>query len=203
MNELFVVIILDNSLTAYRVLIFVLNSEGTSVFTLVLLYFIEVKFLGNRIIYRVILCAKIDTASLVSDFLDRNSAVKKLGKGENNALAHSIGQNVCARVYKHGATDFVVPIVVVCKSTKRRLKSAYDNRHIAIRLSYAVTVNYNGTVRALAHFAPRGIVIIRALLLRGGIVRNHTVNVACAYQKAKSRLAKALELLARFVIGLR
>ena len=89
------------------------------------------------------------------------------------------------------------------KATKRGLKPSDNDRNVSVRLSYSVTVNYRSAVGALAHFAARRIVIVRALFLRYGIMSHHRVNVSRADKEAETGLAKGLELLTALIIGLR
>ena len=150
----------------------------------------------------IALLRKIDCAAHVAYLLYGYTLVKKLCKSCENVLAHTIGEDIRSRIDEHATSDTVIPIVVVRKAAKRRLKSAYDDRYITVRLSYSVAVNDNGAVRSFAHLSARGVVIVGALFLRNGIVRDHRVDITRSDEEAEPWTSEALEILAGSEVGL-
>ena len=102
--------------SVYRVLILILYAKRLGVFSFIRLKLVVIKDCGYRIIHLILGRAKIYCSAHVAYLFDRYSAVKKLRDSCDYLLSHTIGQKVCAAVYKHRAANLIVPIVVVCKS---------------------------------------------------------------------------------------
>ena len=143
-----------------------------------------------------------DRAAHVADLADRHAAVEQLGHGDEDFLAHAVGNHVGAAVHEQGAAHPVVPVVVVRKAAQRRLQPAEDDRNIAVGLADAVGIDDGGAVGAQSRLAAGGIVVVGALLLRGGVMRDHGVDVARADEEAEARPPERAERLRRAEVRL-
>ena len=144
-----------------------------------------------------------DRAAHVADLADRHAAVKQLCHGDENLLAHAVGDHVGAAVHKQRAAHLIVPVVVMRKTAQRRLDAAEDDRNIAVCLADTIGIDDGGAIGAQPRFAAGGIVVVGALFLRGGVMRDHGVDIARADEEAEARTPECAERLRRAEVRLR
>ena len=140
--------------------------------------------------------AEVDGTAHVADLADGDAATQQVTDTKQNILAHTVGQDVGTGIDQDAATHLIVPIVVVGKAAKRRLKAADDDGHVAVRLADAVGIDDAGAVGAIAHLAAGGIIVVGTALCGDSIVGDHRVDVARRDQKSELGTAELAEGLA-------
>ena len=89
------------------------------------------------------------------------------------------------------------------KASCRRLDTADDDRHVAVRLADAIAVHDDRAVGAFSRLAAGGICVLAPSFERNGIMRHHRVDVAAVDHKGKTGLAEAFEIGCIAPVGLR
>ena len=202
LHKHFITVILDHSLAVYRIGVFVLHRKCLGIGFLIGLKCIVITDLDCIKVNGFTCLGKVNAAAHVTDLLNGNTLIKKLGNTAKNILAHAVGENVGARVNKDAATNSVLPIIVMGKSTKRCLKAADNDRNITVCLADTVTVNNSSSVGAKTHLATGRVIVIGTAFFRHGVMSHHRVDISACYKKAKSWSAKALKILGALIIGL-
>ena len=76
------------------------------------------------------------------------------------------------------------------KAAKRRLDAAEHDGHVLVRATDEVAIDHVRVVGAQAHLAAGGVEVLGAPVLGNGVVVDHRVHVAAAYEKRQARLAQ-------------
>ena len=201
-DKLFIIVIFDNRLARNGIGIFVLNAEGFGVKLFGGFKVVIIKFACDIEMYAFTLFAEVDRAADIADFFHRNASIKKLCDAKYYFFAHTIGENISARVYEDTAANLIIPIIVVSVASERGFEAADYNRYIAECFAYTVTIDDNGAVGAFAHNSAGRIIVIGSFFTRDGIVCDHGVDIACADQKTKARARIFHKGVSAFIIGL-
>ena len=107
------------------------------------------------------------------------SAVPEIVRKLNHRMfAHAVHHTVRAGRLQNGGHDAVSPVVVVRKAPQARLDAAEIDRRIGEGTACEHGIDGDGAVGTFAALAAGGIGIVRAAFFRGGIVRDHRVNIA-------------------------
>ena len=202
LHQHLVAVVLEDRLAVDGVLVAVLDAVGVGIGALVGLQRVVVIGFDRGKMHLFALFDEEDRAAHVADLADRHAAVEQLGHGDEDLLAHAVGNHVGAAVHEQGAAHPVVPVVVVREAAQRRLQPAEDDRNIAVGLADAVGIDDGGAVGAQSRLAAGGIVVVGALLLRGGVMRDHGVDVARADEEAEARPPERAERLRRAEVRL-
>ena len=200
--EHFIVVILDDSLTAHRIGVFILCGKRLCIGCLIVFKSIEISDLDIVVEDLIPRLAEVHASAHVAYFLYGHALIKKGGNAANDVLAHTVGKDIRAAVDKHAAAHPVLPIIVMRKAAQGCLKSADYDRHVTKRLSYSVAIYDHGAVGSMTHFSARAVIVVGAFLFGNGIVRDHRVDVSRGNEKAEARATEALEILTGLVIGL-
>ena len=146
---------------------------------------------------------EIDRAADVLNLTDGYAAVKQRSDAAQRVLAHTVAEQVGARIDEDRTADTVLPVVVMREAAGGSLNPADDDRHITIGLTDAVTIDDHSAVGPLACLAACRIPVVAAALFRRRIVRNHRIDIARVDEKAQPRTAERGERRTGAPIGLR
>ncbi len=116
---------------------------------------------------------------------------------DQRPLGVAVDQDVGLGVDQDGATDGLGPVVVVGDAAQGCLDAADDHRHLFIGLFAALGIDQGSAVRPLAAHVPRGVGVIVAQLLVGGVAVDHGVHVARRHPVEEVGLAQAHEVIFR------
>ena len=116
-------------------------------------------------------------------------------------LAHTEHQKVSVGIHQNGRADGVIPIVVMREASEGCLKTADAERNIAPYTADSLAVNGDGAVGTLARNAACGIIVVAALALGGGVMRDHGVNIAAVDEKCEIRSAEAAVIVIVLRLG--
>ena len=151
LHQHLVAVVLEDRLAVDGVLVAVLDAVGVGIGAFVGLQRIVVIGFDRGKMHLFALFDEEDRAAHVADLADRHAAVEQLGHGDEDFLAHAVGNHVGAAVHEQGAAHPVVPVVVVREAAQRRLQPAEDDRNIAVGLADAVGLDDGGAVGAQSH----------------------------------------------------
>ena len=203
LHKHFAVVKLANGATVNGILVFILHAKSFGVLAFVVFEFVIIKGCCHIVVDGILGLAKINGSAHVADFSHRNTARKQLRDAQKNVFAHTVGENIGGTVDKNRTTHLVIPIVVMGKAAQRCLKTAKDDRHVAICFADAIGIDDDSAVGAFAHLAAGRVIVKAAALFGSGVMRHHTVNIAGRYQKTEARAAVFAESVTAFVVGLR
>ncbi len=91
----------------------------------------------------------------------------------------------------------------MCKSSQRCLDAAQHDGHVLVRAADQVAVDHVRMVGAQAHLAAGGVEVFGAAVLGHGVVVDHRVHVAAAYEKRQAWLAQDGDACRVAPVGLR
>ena len=100
------------------------------------------------VVYLVERTRAVNGAVDIGDLIDRQSRVERVGDLDDRVLAHTVDEDVGARVEQYRALELVLPVVVVGQTAQARLDAADDDRSVLERLADEVAVDRDGTVGA-------------------------------------------------------
>ena len=125
-----VVVVFDDRLSVYAVVVPVLDSEGFGVGAFVVFQF----FVGVAVRLSVLVEAlragkgdlvprlgQIRGAPHVADLFHRHAPVQKLRQAHDGPLPHAVHENVGPGIHQDGAADVVSPVVVMRTAAEGRL----------------------------------------------------------------------------------
>ena len=135
--------------------------------------------------------------------VDVHAAVERVGNLDDGALAHAVGDDVGAGVQKDRTLERIRPVVVVGEAAQRCLDAAQHDGHVLVRAADEVAVDHVRVVGAQAHLAAGGVEVLGAAVLCHGVVVDHRVHVATAYEKRQARLAQDGDACGVAPVGLR
>ena len=123
-------------------------------------------------------------------------AVRKAATNFNRLIfSHAVGNEISLRVKKYTSADLIVPVIVMCKTPERCLKTADNDRNIAVKLSYFIAIYNNSPVRSESHNFSRGICVLTSAFFCGCVMSDHGVNIARRNHKAELRSAETEKIV--------
>ncbi|MPN00222.1 hypothetical protein SDC9_147416 [bioreactor metagenome] len=150
-------------------------------------------FLKRRALYRLKIACPIfryeRSPSDIGDISDAFSLSKPRRYLARLPLAHPVNEQVGLRVEQYGTAHPVVPVVVVRKTAKRCLESAYYYRRVRKCLPRAVCVNYRRPVRAEPDPVAGTVKVLAPASFGDSVVRHHRIYVSAAYHHRVSWLS--------------
>ena len=126
----------------------------------------------------------------IGNLIDGQPRVERVGDLDDRVLAHTVDEDVGARVEQYRALELVLPVVVVGQAAQARLDAADDDGGVLERLADEVAVDRDSSVGTAPLLAAGGIGVGVAAVLGHRIVVDHGVHVAGTDQKAQARLTE-------------
>ena len=146
---------------------------------------------------------QVSSPAHIRDLRDRRPALQPFRDLPRRTLAHAVNQQVRAGVDEDAAAHRVVPVIVVGEAPEARLQSADHDRHVRECLARPVRVDDHGAVGPAAGALSGGVKVLAAAFFRGGVVRDHAVEVAGADQHAELRPSHRGEVVRAVPVRLR
>ncbi len=116
---------------------------------------------------------------------------------DERPLGVAIDEDIGLGVQQYGAAYGLGPVVVVGDAAQGRLYAAYDHGDLLEGLLAALGVDQGRAIRPLAAHIPRGVGVVVAQLLVGGVAVDHGVHIARCDAIKQVRLAQAHEIILR------
>ena len=125
-----------------------------------------------------------------------------LGHFNNGALGVAVQQDIGAGVDQDRVAYTVLPVVVVRDAAQGGLDAAEYDRHILVGFLATLAVHQARTVRTFTGHAARGVGVVGADFLVGGVAVDHRVHVAGRDAEEQVRLAELHEVVFGLPVGL-
>ena len=94
------------------VCVLILDGKASGIGHFVLFHFLEGRK-NNRLVGAGKVFTLVHRSCHISDLLHRNATVQGFCNLDNGVLAHSVGNQICARIHKNAVLHFIFPVVVV------------------------------------------------------------------------------------------
>lgn len=107
-------------------------------------------------------------------------------------LSHAEHEKIRAGIDENGGTHRVVPVVVMGKAPQGRFEAADTERDISEKPADRFAVDRDGAVGTASRLAAGGVIVVVPFAFRGGIVRDHGVDIASVDKNASRGRPKRL-----------
>ena len=179
-------VLLDERVRRERVEVLVLQREAARVFQLVGLHVLESRQ-RDRLERGLRRTRAVHRAGDERQVRHIEPGCQRVGDGDDRLFAHSVGNEVGARIEQDGALERIRPVIVMREPAQARLDAAEDDGHVLVRAPDQVPVDDAGVVGTQARLSAGGVRVGLAPLLRDRVVVHHRVHVPRRHEKAQPR----------------
>jgi hypothetical protein len=121
------------------------------------------------------------------------AAVESVGDFANGRFAHAVDQDVGFGIGQDGRLEFVLPIIVVNHPAHAGFHAAEDDGESWERLSAHLSVDDRGVVGTFAGRAVLAVDVLFAFVPRGGVIREHRIEVPGRHAAEQAGAAHGLD----------
>ena len=177
LHKHFISMPLDNSPAPYLVLFLHLNACRFCICLFIRAHHIKTGALyaAPRRIYRI---SQIARPANIRKCRNRLTACQPMRDFGSLFLTHPITQKIRTSIKQDRRIYTIVPVIIVCKPTKRGLQSADDNRGIRISFTNQPAVDGQRPIGSPSGFSAGSISVVTAFSFGNRIVRDHGIDIA-------------------------